>query len=287
MEAATNLLPFLDTSIHIENDSFATQVYRKPSSTGIVLNYNCVAPIKWKQSLVKCLLNRAYRISSNYEFFINETKVIRSILTKNDYPIKFVDDIMVEFVKAFNINSRSFKNDLKKPEETIKDPVSEDRTKEFFTIPYFGKPSKHFQGCIRKELQNYEVSITVAYRTTKVSSYFSLKSRCSELFQSNVIYKFNCSQDEKISYIGETRRQFFKRVEEHTTTDKQSAVFEHLYSCTDCQKVGNIVDCFKVIKSCNRYNIFTVEAMMIDNNKPILNTQLGPEKGTLTSLVLY
>ena len=126
----------------------------------------------------------------------------------------------------------------------------------------------------------------MAYRTTKVSSYFSLKSRCSKLFQSNVIYQFNCSRDEKISYIGETRRKFFKRAEEHTTTDKQSAVFEHLYSCTDCQKVPNILDCFKIIKTCNPYTIFTVEAMMIDNNKP-LNTQLGSEKGTLTSLVLY
>ena len=127
----------------------------------------------------------------------------------------------------------------------------------------------------------------VAYRTTKVGSYYSLKSRCPEIFSSNVIYEFKCSRDEKISYIGETRRQLFKRVVEHTQTDQQSAVFEHLALCTDCQNVTNILNCFKIVKSCSSYNIFTLEAMMIDNHKPILNTQLGPEKGTLTSLVLY
>ena len=252
------------------------------------MNYNCVAPTKWKTSLVKCMLNRAYQICSNYKFFREEINQIEVILIKNNYPIKFIKDIINNFIDFHKITSESYRANETQPDELTKTdvtPLQEEKT--YFTVPYLGKSSIELQKRIRNELRKYGVDVTVSYRTTKVSNYFSLKSKCSELFTSNVIYKFTCSQDENISYIGETRRQLFKRVEEHVKSDKESAVFEHLYQCSACQNVTNIMNRFEILKICSSFNILTFEAMMIANQKPILNIQLGPGKGTLTSLALY
>ena len=39
-------------------------------------------------------------------------------------------------------------------------------------------------------------------------NYFNKKSKCSEGFDANVIYKYTCSKDQNISYVGETSIHF-------------------------------------------------------------------------------
>ena len=154
-------------------------------------------------------------------------------------------------------------------------------------MPFLGKPSQTFQRRIREQLQKYDIDIRPAFTTTKVSSYFCLKSQCSVFFKADVVYKFTCTRDESISYIGETRRQLFTRISEHCSgKDKQSAVFSHLYECDDCQKV----DCqnnFKVLQHCDKFNVYTMESILISKHRPRLNIQLGPGKGRMVSLSLY
>ena len=116
---------------------------------------------------------------------------------------------------------------------------------------------------------------------------FLVLQNCSRPFNSNVVYQFKCSADQNVSYIGETKRQLFRRVADHTKTDKKSAVFEHLFMCTQCQNSKNIMDQFEIIKKCEANNIYSFEALLIAKFKPVLNTQLGPGQGTKTSLALY
>ena len=58
METKTNSIPFLDVSVSQSDGFYNTQVYRKPTNTGVLMNYECMAPTKWKKALIKCLLNR-------------------------------------------------------------------------------------------------------------------------------------------------------------------------------------------------------------------------------------
>lgn len=122
--------------------------------------------------------------------------------------------------------------------------------------------------------------------TTKVQSYFSLKSRCSTLFTANVVYLFSCPCDKSVSYVGETRRQLFRRILEHGKMGTNSAVFEHLEGCDACQD-KNIAESFTILQRCGSANICSVEAMFINKLRPSLNTQLGPSKGAAVSLSLY
>ena len=88
----------------------------------------------------------------------------------------------------------------------------------------------------------------------------------------NVVYKFSCSCDRSISYIGETRRQLFTRIKEHCTPGNNSAVFDHIQTCVPCQN-SKISDRFEVLLHCTRYNILSAEAMLIARHRPVLNTQ--------------
>ena len=136
-------------------------------------------------------------------------------------------------------------------------------------------------------MEQHQIVISASYSTTKIGSYFGLKSKCPKLFKANVVYQFTCLRDEGTTYIGETRRQLFRRVYDHTGKDQNSAIFDHLYQCLECQSSKNISDQFKVLKSCNKTNILSFESLLISKYRPTLNTQLGPGNSAMVSLSLY
>ena len=57
-------LPFLDTQVAIKNNTIITTSYRKPSSTGVLMNYSSCVPQSWKRSLVKNLYYRNQHLVS-------------------------------------------------------------------------------------------------------------------------------------------------------------------------------------------------------------------------------
>ena len=82
----------------------------------------------------------------------------------------------------------------------------------------------------------FNVDIIVYHTCFKTGLYFQLK--CSTLFPllSNVVYKFSCSRDANISYIGTTTRRLGTRIQEHLhhkTT--KSAIRDHIEICQNCK----------------------------------------------------
>ena len=111
------------------------------------------------------------------------------------------------------------------------------------------------------------------FTSTKLIKYFSLKERCSKLFSCNIVYKFTCPENKDITYIGESKRQFFKRIEEHKFTDKNSIVHNHIQNCYGCKNCPNLNNQFKIIKICQQEEILSLEAMLIHKELPQLNIQ--------------
>ena len=60
VEAGNKSLAFLD--INIDGQTLSTSVYRKPTHTGVFLNYHALVPMSWKKGLIMCLLHRAKAI---------------------------------------------------------------------------------------------------------------------------------------------------------------------------------------------------------------------------------
>ena len=168
------------------------------------------------------------------------------------------------------------KPNTKKPQLVVKefDEV-------YLNLPYIGKPSIKLHRKINNQMRKYNLWVKAAFSTTKTGSYFNLKSKCSNLFESNVVYKFTCSRDENVSYIGETRRHLFQRITEHNSSNSSSAVFDHLFNCSDCQNSTNIAKSFTILHRCKRSILYSLESIMICKDQPNLNNKLGFTKGTV------
>merc|ERR1712115_323451 len=64
-------IPFPDMLNLNKNGSLSSSWYRKPTDTGLTLNFHALAPNKYKKSVVSSFLHRIYRASSTWETFHN------------------------------------------------------------------------------------------------------------------------------------------------------------------------------------------------------------------------
>ena len=96
MEKSTNTLPFLDMELKIHNNNLQSWIWRKPTHTGVFLNFKAVCPLKWKSNLIGCMLNRAKNICSNRQLFQNEVEKLRSMFFNYEYPNYFFDKVLYQ-----------------------------------------------------------------------------------------------------------------------------------------------------------------------------------------------
>ena len=62
-------LSFLDITSSRDNNKFVTSVYRKPTFTGVLTNFESFIPGMYKSELIEKLSHRSFRLCYNYENF--------------------------------------------------------------------------------------------------------------------------------------------------------------------------------------------------------------------------
>ena len=72
METESSLLPFLGTQLLNKHTRVETKVYVKPTNTGLLLHYKSHVDDRYNRGLLKTMLDRAYRLSSNWHYFSEE-----------------------------------------------------------------------------------------------------------------------------------------------------------------------------------------------------------------------
>ena len=92
-------LPFLENSIRKTNDrKLLTSVYRKPTFTGLGLNFFSNTPEIFKINSIKTLLHRAYTISSNFNFLRDEICHLKTYFPNNKYPMQIIENVINTFL---------------------------------------------------------------------------------------------------------------------------------------------------------------------------------------------
>ena len=82
------------------------------SSFTILLNWNSLTARKYKIGLIHCLLDRIWKICTNYDLVSIEIQKIKEILIKNDYPIHIVDLEILAFInKKYASDKKKLKDD--------------------------------------------------------------------------------------------------------------------------------------------------------------------------------
>ena len=72
-------LPFLGTELLNRAPKIESKVYIKRTNTGLLLHFQSHVDIKYKRRLINTMVNRAYRLSSNWSFFSEECDRLRGV----------------------------------------------------------------------------------------------------------------------------------------------------------------------------------------------------------------
>ena len=147
-------------------------------------------------------------------------------------------------------------------------------------MPYYGyishKIKSEILDIVNKRYPQIDLRMVFVNRFT-IGSFFRHKERLPSDVCSCVIYKFTCDECNS-SYIGSTIRHFRVRAHEHMSlscrtgqplaSPNYSAILEHSTQKGHRLQFSN----FKIVNSCNKLDIRTLESLHIFKEKPDLNS---------------
>ena len=169
----------LDTKLILVNDIYSTMVNRK--STKLPIPWSSKVPKRYKRNAIIGDLHQSKRISMN---FADEVKHIKSKFLRADYPLRFVDSIIRNFLSE---------NDVE--ESFIIPPNLFDEDKPFLLIdiPFCEKNESKSKDFIKKfhHFTNGKYRISIKWITKKVKSLFPLKDK--NIYPACKIYHGLCS----------------------------------------------------------------------------------------------
>ena len=109
--------------------------------------------------------------------------------------------------------------------------------------------SKVTQNNIEKLCKRFckNVKAKLVFTSNKLSQTFSYKDSYPSVLNSKVVYKFVCASC-NASYVGQTHQHLKTRIDEHFGKDKNSHIYQHLMSSSDCLNACSR-DCFTILNT--------------------------------------
>ena len=99
MEIENNrMLPFLGTQLLNKSTHVETKVYVKPTNSGLMLHYKSHVDDRYKRGLLKTMLDRAFRLSSNWAYFSEECDRLKLLFSRLKYPDKLINYTITRFI---------------------------------------------------------------------------------------------------------------------------------------------------------------------------------------------
>ena len=246
-------IPFLDMKIERSQGKLSSKWYTKPTDTGLTLNFHSLTPLKYKKSVVSGLIHRVHRACSNWHNFHESLKKAKIILESNQYPKSFYDPIIKK-----TLNNILTKSDKKEDED------NEEEEQKMVFVSYRGKVSERFE----QSLMKLKAPCKIIFMLKKLKSCLpSLKPQVEKSFKSGVVYQIKCSRC-SACYVGQTTRHLIYRIKEHR---RNGPVANHMKACNLELTMDNVSILCSNTKS--TYKLMTLEALMINEIKPTLNTK--------------
>ena len=269
-------LTFLDMTLYNNNGQLSSGWYRKPTDTGLTLNFHSLAPLRYKKSVVIGFVHRIYRSCSTWQLFHQGLEEAKQILVNNQYPLDFIENIFnLTLNKILTVQQNNEnENDAESEESNTINESSLDhdtymcmqileKDKFNFFVNYRGKVTEKFAQSLYKLHAPCKVIMTLR-KTKKLIS--SLKVPVPNMLQSNVVYEITCSQC-KLSYVGQTSRHLQQRFKEHIGSS--GLLKKHFQDCD----VSPSFEMVKILGKAKFEKLLTLEALFISEIKPALNTK--------------
>ena len=202
-----NCLSFLDIRIERKVDKFETSIFRKPTFSGVYLNFKSHVPDTYKKGLVYCLLFRIYNLCSNWSIIHEEINKLKTILLHNKYPLNFINFCIKTFL------DKCFDNRVQKENKT--QTATQDEF--IITLPFLGNVSNIIRKNLKKLFQDCypNAKLKIVFKSgMKIGNMFKFKDTIPSHIRSLLVYQFKCSGC-NATYIGKTKRHHKVRMSEH------------------------------------------------------------------------
>ena len=92
-------LPFLGMVIIRNGPRLDAKVYVKPTDTGLLLHYQSHVDVKYKHFLLKTMVNCAFKLSSNWQFFHQECKRLKMVFARLHYNETLIENTIRPFIE--------------------------------------------------------------------------------------------------------------------------------------------------------------------------------------------
>jgi len=101
MELTTeNTLSFLRMVLRKDSQNIMTTVYVKPTNTGLLLYYDSHVDNRYKKSLIYTMLDRAFKLSSNWSLFHEECIRLKTLFLQLAYPKHLIHAMISNFITS-------------------------------------------------------------------------------------------------------------------------------------------------------------------------------------------
>ena len=262
-------IPFLGTVLTRCDDTLTTEVYRKPTDTGLLLHFQSHVDSRYKKGLVNTMVNRAYGLSSTKEGFAKEYNKLRAMFSKLHYPKRLVDSSIDKFSQE--------------PDKEIYPLPSADPSV-YIVLPFKDQRSADR---VRRDIYSLgakiDVNVKPIFTSKKLLQTLSVKENKPPIVNTQcVVYLFQCDLCDA-NYVGYTARHLHQRITEH----RYSAIGKHLETQhgNNRRKIDHL---FKVLRKCkSKFDCLVYEMLYIKDIKPSLNTQADSIRAKLITWHFY
>jgi hypothetical protein len=280
-------ISFLDVKVQRNsNHSLITSVYRKSTDTGECINFNSIAPERYKTGVIKTLLHRAYKICSDWKIIHCEIERIKQLLTNNNFPMKLIEKEIETFM------NNKFKHDQYTNTET---PNGNN-----IALYYRNHMSSNYkqQEQRLKEIvsthttpinNNDNVKLIIYYRTPKLKNLLIKNNNHTKVEigrESHVVYQYSCPHEgckPFQRYIGYTECALVDRLRNHT---QHGAILSHNLDIHKTKINTNSILLSTIIlrKLHKKEDLLIAEALLIKENNPLMN---GQREGEIRVLKIF
>ena len=263
-----NTLSFLDVLVRKKDNCFETDVYRKPTFTGLGMKFNSAISETYKYNLIHCLLERTFKIFSNQMNFNSSFNKLRKFFHQNAFPVNFIKKIIESKVNSLR-SPKVVSYYFPKIVIYIKIPLISEVNNTNMRLEIIKLLGRFYPQINFKFIFNNQLSI---------ESFFKFKDRIPYVLQSCVVYKFSCGQCSS-TYIGETYRHLSTRIADHkgiSVRTGQTLLNPPNSSIRDhALQAGHDINtnCFKIIHKSELKSINVSENTLIKKFSLDLNNQ--------------
>ena len=252
------MLPFfLGTQIE-------TKVYVNPTNTGLLVHYQSHVDNRYKRCLLTTMLDREYRLSSSWPYFVEECERLKSLFSRLDYPHHLMNSAVNTFINSRVAGQQPLQTSGRLAENNV--------TRVVIPFKYQGSAD-----VVKTQLK--DLSISSKPQSTPYLSVGKLAKNLKEcetkpklVNQQCVVYQFKSNLCGIGSYVGYTRRQLYARVNGHKSASY--SVRKHFDNDHAGAVPEDLLSCCKFLKKCmNKFDCLVNEMLYIKQLTPSLKVQ--------------